>query len=70
MLLSKRDGHVYVRFACLFIYEHVCCCHCEMGTWMCGLRVSVSMSMFAVVIARWARVCAVCMSVCTVLNTM
>ena len=62
VLLPLRDGHVYVRFACLFIYEHMYCCHCEMGTCMYGLRVYISMSMFTVVTARWARVCPVCVS--------
>ena len=60
--LSLRDGHVYVRFACLFIYEHVYSCHCELGTCMSGLRVSLSTSMCTAATARWARVCTVCVS--------
>ena len=46
----------------LCIYELANCCQCEMDTCMSGLRVSVCMSMFTVVTARWARVCPVCVS--------
>ena len=53
---------MYVRFACLYIYEYVYSYHCEMGTCMSGLRVSISMSMCTGVTARWTRVCAVCVS--------
>ena len=61
---------MYVRFACLYIYEHVYCCHSEMGTCMSGLRVSISTSMCTVVTVRWARVChglrvSISMSMCT-----
>ena len=37
VLVSQRDEHMYVRFACLYMYEHVYCCHSEMSKCMYGL---------------------------------
>ena len=41
LFYTQCETGVYDRFACLYMYEHVYCCHSEMGTCMSGLRVSV-----------------------------